>query len=207
MTDWAAWHRDYDDASSSLSRRLAVVRTRLLEVLSGDAPPRSVLSLCAGDGRDVLPVLAGLPERRRPEVVLVELDPTLAAAAEQSAEDLGVVATVVVGDAGLRDTWQSAAPVDLLLLCGIFGNISEDDIRTTVRAAPTLLRPGGRVIWTRGWFAGQDLRPQIRQWFTAEGMEELAFDAEPEGYGVGLNRSAAAGRADEAPGRLFSFVR
>ena len=38
-------------------------------------------------------------------------------------------------------------PADVLL-CGIFGNVSDRDIRRTVRAAPALCRAGATVIWT-----------------------------------------------------------
>jgi len=158
VTDWQAWHGHYDDRDSPLSRRLRVVQQRLNELVSGEAGSQRVLSLCSGEGRDILPVLARLSNERRPEVVLVELDPALAAAAERRAVDAGVAATVVVGDAGLTKTWQTVAPVDVLMLCGIFGNISEADIRTTINAAHGVLTRGGSVIWTRGYFADQDGR-------------------------------------------------
>lgn len=207
MMDWQAWHGDYDDEDSTLSRRLRVVQQHLDELVSGQSRVRRVLSLCSGDGRDILPVLARQSNEGRPEVTLVERDPVLAAAAEQRAVDAGVDATVVVGDAGLAATWQGVAPVDLLMLCGIFGNISEADIRTTIEAARAAVTTGGHVIWTRGYFADRELRPQIREWFTRAGFDEIAFDAEPQGYGVGLNRLAAEAPALRLPDRLFAFVR
>ena len=207
MTDWQAWHGDYDDQNSSLSRRLRVVQQRLDELVSGEARVQRILSLCSGDGRDIVPVLARQSNKQRPEVVLVELDPALAAAAEHRALDADVAATVVVGDAGLATTWHDVAPVDLLMLCGIFGNISDADIRTTIDAARGMLTPGGSVIWTRGYFADQDLRPQVRLWFTEAGFTEIVFDAEPTGYGVGVNRLASDTNATFVPERLFTFVR
>ena len=207
MTDWQAWHGDYDDQDSSLSRRLRVVQHRLTEVVSAAAGVRRILSLCSGDGRDILPVVARLPHGRRPEVVLVELDRVLAVAAEQRALDVGVAARVVVGDAGLAATWQDGVPVDLLMLCGIFGNISDADVRATVNAARGLLTSDGTVIWTRGYFSDHDLRPEVRAWFTAAGFTEIAFDAEPTGYGVGVNQLASAPDATLVPERLFTFVR
>lgn len=66
----------------------------------------------------------------------------------------------------------------------------------------------GVVIWTRGASPDEDLRPQIRQWFQASGFSELAFEAEPEGYGVGVKRRiSAAGSDDALPERLFAFQR
>jgi hypothetical protein len=207
VTDWQAWHGDYDDPHSSLSRRLSAVQQRLHELVSGEVSVRRILSLCSGDGRDVLPVLARVPGERRPELVLVELDRTLAAAAECRAVELCVAATVVVGDAGFAKTWVSILPVDLLMLCGIFGNISTADIRSTIAAARGMLAPGGSVIWTRGYFADGDLRPLIRAWFAEAGFSEIAFDSETTGYGVGVNRLLPGTPAVTIPARLFSFVR
>jgi hypothetical protein len=207
VTDWHAWHRDYKDSNSSLSRRLAVVQDRLSDLLSGRAPVAKVLSLCAGDGRDILPVVARLPSDQRPEVLLVELDSELASAAEERAARLGVAATVVRGDAGSAAIWQDFLPVDVLLLCGILGNISQEDIRVTIEAARAMVVAGGAVIWTRGYFTGKDLRLQVRRWFSDAGFKELAFDAEPTGYGVGTNRLRSTAPIADIPARLFSFVR
>lgn len=207
VTDWQAWHGDYDDPHSSLSRRLSVVQKRLHELVSGDVEVRRILSLCSGDGRDVLPALAQVPEERRPALVLVELDSALVAAAERRALQLGVPATVVVGDAGFSQTWLTLLPVDLLMLCGIFGNISEADIRNTIAGARGMLAPGGCVIWTRGYLTDSELRPQIREWFAEAGFTEIAFDCELTGYGVGVNRLLPDTPTSTTPDRLFSFIR
>ena len=206
MTDWHDWHKQYADPTSSLSRRLDVVRRRLDEALDSVTGAGRLLSLCAGDGRDVIPVVAKRALDDRPHVTLVELDPVLAARAREHGGDAAVELSVVVGDAGACANWQSAVPVDVLLLCGIFGNVAHDDIRRTIEAVPTVLASAGTVIWTRGAFE-VDLRPQIRQWFRDNGMTEIAFDAEPRGYGVGVNRLATAGESRPLPDRLFTFVR
>ena len=204
--DWVAWHGSYDQAGS-LARRLAVVRTRIGETLdaAGDGPLR-ILSLCAGDGRDVLPEVAARPWLRA-STTLVELDEQLAATARQASSRLAG-GEVRRGDAGNVATFADVLPVDLLLLCGIFGNISADDIRATIAAVPSMLAAGGTVIWTRGWFAHQDLRPTIRRWFTEAGLTEVAFDGDPERFGVGVAQSAT-NHPTTPPNnmRLFSFIR
>ena len=207
-TDWVAWHSSYSDASSSLSRRLAVVRVRIgdvLDAVEGRGPIR-ILSLCAGDGRDLLPELAA---RRalRATTSLVERDDRLAAAARTAASGLAGV-QIRQDDAGDTATFRDVLPVDLLLLCGIFGNISTADIHATVTAVPSMLATGGTVIWTRGWFAHEDLRPTIRDWFAHAGLNEVAFDCDPERFGVGV-ASASNEPASKriVPSRLFTFTR
>jgi hypothetical protein len=209
MTDWTEWHRSYDDPSTALARRLVVVQRRLVEAAVALGPGlRHVVSLCAGDGRDVIPILAEARLDPAPDVLLVELDPPLASVARDRAAAAGLWSVrVFEGDAADTSLYSELAPIDLLLLCGIFGNISDDDIRTTIGAAAALLREGGRVIWTRG-ATDPDLRPVIRDWVKELGFDELSFDGDPEPFGVGVGLR----RADEVPSkplpkRLFTFLR
>ena len=77
-TDWSAWHRHYDDPDSSLSRRRRVVQDRIRSFLDRRSGELRVVSACAGDGRDLLEVLAGDPRSERVTAVLVEADESLA---------------------------------------------------------------------------------------------------------------------------------
>lgn len=203
MTDWVAWHAGYDDPGSSLSRRLAVVQRRLGQALDRLPPGAArLLSLCAGDGRDVLPVLAGHPRGGDVQAVLVELDPGLAERAAAGGLE------VRNADAGDTDVYADVLPVDVLLLCGIFGNVTEDDIATTVAAARTMTRPAGSVLWTRGAFRDGDLRPYVRQLFAEHGFAEASYDGEPEPYGVGWAIAPDVPAPERPlPRRLFTFTR
>jgi ubiquinone/menaquinone biosynthesis C-methylase UbiE len=207
VTDWVRWHQAYDDPDSWLTRRLTAVRRRFAEGLFELGPERNILSLCAGDGRDVLPVLRDRPEKPR-KVVLVEKDPRLVQAASEQAEAFGLNSVQVIeGDAGEVASFAEHLPVDVLLLCGIFGNISEADIEATVASVPSLLSANGLVIWTRGRFEDVDLRPLIRQWFTDSGMRERSFDGEPEPFGVGVAQMTGSIVSDRpVPARLFTFL-
>jgi len=76
VKDWVAWHAAYDDPSSPLSARLRCVRSHLSEAI--DRAPSgqvSLVSLCAGQGHDVIGVLPHHPRRGDVRAVLVEADP------------------------------------------------------------------------------------------------------------------------------------
>jgi hypothetical protein len=113
---------------------------------------------------------------------------------------------VIQDDAGTTDAYLDAAPADLLLLCGIFGNISDEDVERTAAAAPRLCAPGATVIWTRSRHA-PDLTPAVRKWFAEAGVVETAFVTEgPGGWAVGAG--TFHGQPEPlVPGcRLFTFT-
>jgi hypothetical protein len=209
--DWIEWHRDYDDPTSPHSWRLGVVQAGLRSRLDAapDGPIR-LLSLCAGDGRDVLGVLADHPRAADVSATLVELDAELSerARAGVAAAGLGDAVRVVTGDAGDPRVWWDGTPVDVLLLCGIFGNVGDDDIAHTVRSLPGLCAAGGSVLWTRHR-RPPDLTPAVRRWFADAGFAELSWESLGEdGPSVGVNRFDGVPRADalDPAVPLFQFV-
>jgi hypothetical protein len=208
VKDWLAWHAGYDDPSSSLSVRLRLVREHLSRALQAAPPgPVRLLSLCAGQGHDVLGVLLRHPRAPDASAVLVECDPRNAALARRRAERAGLAQVEVrEADAARVTGYADALPADVLLLCGIFGNVSDADVRRTARAAPALCAAGATVIWTRHRRA-PDLTPRVRAWFAESGFDEVAFDSpDTEARtGVGVGRLGVAPPAALPDGPLFAF--
>jgi hypothetical protein len=178
VRDWAAWHAAYDDPQSGLSARLRRVREHLSVAIdrAPDGPVR-LLSLCAGQGHDVLGVLPAHPRRADVTAVLVESDPRNADLARRRAAAAGLTRVQVrQADASRPAHYADAVPAGVLLLCGIFGNVSAAEIQRTALAAAGLCAAGGTVIWTRNR-RPPDITPQVRAWFTTAGFDEVAFDA------------------------------
>jgi hypothetical protein len=209
--DWVSWHDAYDDPASGLSTRLAIVQGHLSAALSAASPgPIRVVSLCAGQGRDLIGVLPRHPRKDDVTAVLVELDPANAATARDDAAAAGLSGvTVREADAGLVAAYADALPADVLLLCGIFGNVADADIERTATAAAAMCAPGGTVIWTRHR-RPPDLTGEIRSWFAAAGFREVAFEQPdtPTLTGVGVHRNATPtpGPSILLGGRLFAFL-
>jgi hypothetical protein len=201
--DWVGWHQGYDVAESSLARRLVVVQGYLGDALAAAKRPVRLLSICAGDGRDVLPVLAGRPGVR---AVLIEISPELS----RRARDRGLPGVeVMTADAGATATYAGLEPADILLACGVFGNVSDEDMRRTVAALPALTSPGATVIWTRGRGDGDaDRSADVRARFRAEGYHEVAFCAPDDArFRVGVARRPGLGRVPlPSAARLFTFT-
>lgn len=197
------WHERYDRADSPHAKRLEVVRGYIDLALRRCSPgPIRIISMCAGDGRDILGTLRGHPRSSDVSGLLVEAHPELVARARSSAP-VGINAWH--GDAGRAGSYADAAPADLLLCCGVFGNISDSDIRNTIASWPMLCGPGGRVIWTRHG-REPDMRSTIREWVSEGGFEEEAYDGPVGGFGVGLARMTAAPTTLDPSARLFDFL-
>ncbi len=206
MSEWVRWHDAYAEGGP-LALRLGVVQDLIRSALDACPPgPIRVISLCAGDGRDLLGVLEDHPRRTDVRARLVELDPELAERGRARAANIGPRVEVVNGDASTTSAYLGAVPADIVLVCGVFGNITDDDVRQTIRCLPELCAPDATVIWTRGTFA-PDLTPAIRDWFTASGFSELAFTAIPDTTAaVGADRLTSEPQPFEPDVSLFTFL-
>lgn len=206
--DWYEWHDHYGTPGSTLARRLVVVQDRIRHALDTAPPGRlRVVSLCAGQGRDLLEVLAQHPRRDDVTARLVELDPRNATKAMRTAAAAGLgQVEVVVGDAALTDQYADLVPADLMLACGIFGNVSEADVRNTIAHCRQLCRTGGIVVWTRHR-EPPDLVPQICQWFGEAGFTLEWLSGKEAGHGgVGVHRYAGEPQPLATAARMFAFV-
>jgi hypothetical protein len=208
--DWWEWHQPYEDSDSRLSRRLRVVQRLLREAIDARRGPLSIVSMCAGQGRDVMGVLADHARRDEVTATLVELDPRNAAFARAAIDRAGLERVrMIEGDAALTDTYDGAVPAEIVLACGIFGNITFDDIKRTIDCLPMLCAPNATVLWTRGGTSHHDVAEDIRGWFSERGFEELAYEPSPDAdhFRVGANRLVAPPRPLERDARMFEFVR
>lgn len=206
MSEWVEWHRRYD-SDAGLLARLRLVQDMIRDDLDGrPAGPIRIVSMCAGDGRDLLEVLAGHPRRDDVRARLVDSDHELVERARTEVSRLGLAVEAVLGDASLTDAYAGAVPADVVLICGVWGNVTDADVRTTVEHLPELCAPRATVIWTRGRFA-PDLTPAIMEWFAVAGFEELAFRTVPGStQSAGAHRLVAAPRPFVAERRLFTFL-
>jgi hypothetical protein len=171
----------------------------------------TVLSLCAGDGRDVLQVLAARDDSSRIQTTLLELHPVLAQRARDVAAASGLAnVTVRAVDAGNSTAYAGAVPADLVIMIGIFGNISDDDVRRTIMTAPQLCRTGATLLWSRAT-SPDDGNSLVRSVLPAAGFVELDYRE----FDSGEEERAALGSAryDGPPQplitgqQLFTFVR
>jgi hypothetical protein len=206
---WVAWHEPYDDPDSPLARRLRCVQEFVADWLDHRTPAQTrIVSACAGQGRDLLDVMAGRRDVDGLSALLLEMDPANVAAARARAEVVphAVRVDVVEGDAALLAAYEAAVPADLVLMCGVFGNISDEDVRRTVASLPMLCASGATVVWTRHRNE-PDLTPTIRGWFGDAGFEERAFVAPDDvKWSVGVNEFRGEPAELDRDAVMFRFV-
>ncbi|TYB37147.1 SAM-dependent methyltransferase [Micromonospora sp. AP08] len=208
QTHWQAWHEPYADENSPLSRRLRLVQQHIASWLDQRSDERlTVVSVCAGQGHDLIGVLASRSDAQRVHGTLLEYDAGNVAAAQAAANQAGLSNLVIrQADAGQLSTYAGAVPADLVLMVGVFGNISDADVERTVAALPRLCAEGATVIWTRARRA-PDLTPAVREWLRDAGFVEEAFHAPDDvRFSVGVHRFESPPQPLNAAGTVFTFL-
>lgn len=208
--DWAEWHEEYE-ASPFLMARLAAVRARITHCLDL-CPPGSirVVSVCAGEGRDLIGALESHPRTADVVARLVEVDPRLVERGRASGEAAGLSDRLEFfeGDATLPASYRDFGPAHLVLACGVFGNIRGDDTARLVGSLAWLCARDGFVIWTRGLTRGGTAHAaRIRTLFREHDFEEIHTTTTPGNvFTVVTNRHLVDVSAPPDPARLFEFV-
>lgn len=181
------------------------VRRLIAKRIDRTAPdPISALSICAGDGRDILQVLAGRHDASRVKATLVELDPGLCAVARAEASENKLTGVDVrQADAGITETYAGVSPADLVILVGLFGNISDADVRATVEILPALCKPDALVVWARR--NDPEVVEKVRKWFGAEGFREVFTSRFNAVFYVGAHHFVGEPRPLPAAHRFFTF--
>lgn len=206
--DWQAWHGAYDDPESALSQR-SVIAQHEIHAAMDNLPDRSwqVISLCAGDGRDLLGALSTHPRRANVHGLLVELDPDIAESSRASyarAELPNI--EIRTADAADATHYQGRA-ADLLLVCGVLGNLTDQGVFELIEHLPGLCAPNATLIWARH-HRPPDLTPRIREALTNLGFVEVVFHALEGSWGnVGAARwTTRSASPPQRPDRLFHFT-
>jgi hypothetical protein len=148
--DWYRWHDSYDELGSSMTAVLADTQQVIAQALD-DAPAGTIrlLSMAAGQSRELIPVLVTHPRGGDVSAVLVESDHRNTDFAEGALQSAALErVTVVTGDAGTSDSYETGVPAHVILCCGLFENLSDTDMQRLVNAMPMLCADGAVVVYS-----------------------------------------------------------
>jgi hypothetical protein len=113
--------------------------------------PITVVSICSGQGRDILGVLRDHPRRDDVFVPMIEQDRRNADFARESARETALThATVVVGDAGDSRSYVGITRASLVIMVGFLTHISDDDLGRLVAFLPQVSAAHGVALWCGG---------------------------------------------------------
>jgi SAM-dependent methyltransferase len=207
---WSNW--------PAMSYRRVAYRLRLRAVQDhfasslDDASPRPVrvLSLCAGDGRDVMGVLESHARREDVRAWLVELDRRSVNAGIEKRNRLGLGRQVEFVHADATDfaTYKNIVPCDVVLVCGVWGHVRPEDRLRLVQALAAFCKPGGVVIWSRGLKRGQRRFTELQALFERNSFERVRESITSDNkWGVSTHRYVGQPIQVPATGRIFNFER
>lgn len=206
--DWYEWH-DLYKTEPRLQQRLEIVQEFIAYSLnaSPDGAIR-IVSVCAGDGRDLLGTLENHPRAKDVSARLVELNPLLVERGRATIEYLGLAKQIefINGDAAIASNYIGVVPADLVIVCGVFGNLTEAELNRLLENLSFLSKPGAFVIWTRGHSNGIPYSENVRKILRASEFEEVNFQLTGTGdMGVGLHRYSGKNLPQPKDQQLFVF--
>jgi hypothetical protein len=207
--DWYEWH-DLYKTEPKLQQRLEMVREYIAYSLNGspDGAIR-IVSVCAGDGRDLLGTLKDHPRAKDVSARLVEINSNLVERGRETIESLGLAKQIefINGDATLSTNYVGAVPADIVIVCGVFGNLADEgELNRLLDNLSFLSKPGAFVIWTRGHSNGIPYSDNVRKILRASGFEEVNFKlTATKDMGVGLHQYLGENLPQPKEQQLFVF--
>lgn len=207
--DWYEWH-DLYNTEPKLQQRLEIVREYIAYSLNASPDGAiQIVSVCAGDGRDLLGTLKNHPRAKDVSARLVEINSNLVERGRATIESLGLAKQIEIinGDATLATNYVGAVPADIVIVCGVFGNLAQEaELNRLLDNLSFLSKPGAFVIWTRGHSNGIPFSDNVRKILSASGFEEVNFKLTVTGdMGVGLHRYLGENLATPKEQKLFVF--
>ncbi|SDD62498.1 hypothetical protein SAMN05444678_11772 [Sphingomonas sp. YR710] len=208
MADWSDWHDEYENEGSELNARKRAVQAQVVAVVDQCPPgPVTIVSICGGQGREVIGALEGHERRADVRGRIVELDTKNAAFARAWAQkvQLGNL-EVLAGDASLAESYQGLAAVDLVVISGVFGHINNADRMRLIGFLRQICRKGACVVWTSvSW--GDGKIESLRKHFLDNMFEEESFEtlAGKFAFTIAKNRYVGEPVPFEPHAKFFSF--
>jgi Putative methyltransferase len=207
---WSGWpERAY--GQERYQQRLFVVKEHLAECLN-IAPHGQVriTSLCAGDGRDVIGVLASHQRRNDVAACLVELNRQSVAVGLRLTKSAGLEKIVDFRneDATVYTTYKNSPRSDIVLVCGVWAHVPVHERGQLVDAIACLCKPGGTVIWTRGVSKGMTRLHEIESLFTGAYWNKVRISLTPnKNWAVASYRYSGPPKELSRCERIFHFTR
>jgi hypothetical protein len=208
IDNWSTWHNEYENEDSELNARKRAVQAHV-SALAAECPPGpvTIVSICGGQGREVIGALAKHARRADVRGRIVELDEENAAFARASAKQAGLSnLEVLTGDASLAASYDGLPPADVVVISGVFGHLSNVDRVNLISFVRQIVRNGANVVYTFfRW--DEDQVQKLRGYFHEQLFEETSFETLGGKFKFIIGRARySASPLPFAPGaKIFQF--
>lgn len=208
--DWTDWHEQYE-TSLILLARLRIVREQIRATLDECGPgPIRIVSICAGDGRDVIGALSDHPRRGDVTASLLDTHAPSLDRGRAAARAAGLERRLefLCSDATLGASYRGIVPADLVIVSGVLGHQSNAGIRRFLENFPMLCKSGGSVIWNRHLVTNEGAKDvvEIREHLRRLDFEEAHFSVTSRnGFAVGRSRFRGAVDPFDPQREIFEF--
>jgi hypothetical protein len=207
---WSGWpSRAY--RKPRFQERLQAVQEQFANCLEMATPGKvQVISICAGDGRDVIGTLRTHRRRNDVEAWLVELDLQSVSEGAEHATREGLADSLHFLNADATDytTYRDIAPADIVLACGVWGHVPAQERPGFVDALSQLCRPASMVLWTRGAAASRERLLEIESLFASPEWRCLRTTLTGDRHwAVASYRYLGPQKQLPKVGRIFNFQR
>jgi putative methyltransferase len=207
---WKGWPAEaYSEVR--YQQRLEAVQEHLRKNLNeAPAGPLRLISICAGDGRDVIGVLQTHKRRTDVSAWLVELDRESVAAGVRETSIVGLddIVRFINGDATDYTTYEGIAPANVVLACGVWGHVPAHERASLAGAIAELCKLRGTITWTRGVSAGMVRLNEIERLFVRPRWENVRTTITADKrWAVATYRNFGPPVALPVAGRIFNFQR
>jgi hypothetical protein len=208
IDNWSTWHDEYENEDSELNARKRAVQAQVAAIATQCPPgPVTVVSICGGQGREVIGALADHPRRADVRGRIVELDEKNSAFARAWAKKAGLdKLEVVTGDASLSTAYAGLPPVDVVVVSGVVGHLCHPERVQLITFLHQIVRTGGYAVNT--FYRGREGElQQLRDAFSAHQFEEESFEtlAGKFQFTIARNRYLGQPKPFEPGVKVFNF--
>jgi hypothetical protein len=186
ISDWSDWHDEYENPDSELTHRSRLVQEQVVAAVEAlPDGPVTIVSICGGQGRELIGALEGHDRRSDVRGRFVELDARNAAFAREWAQAAGLTGLEVrEGDASASDNYDGIPRADLVIVSGVFGHLCSEDRLRLIAFLPQICRTGAKVVITT-YEENPEVTAELRRYFGECEFDEIDWAVTPGGmFGV-----------------------
>lgn len=207
---WSGWPEAAYQQETYRQRLRAVQEHFAQSLHQAPAGPVRIISICAGDGRDIIEVLRWHERRGDASAWLVELNRQSVAVGICNVRKARLDDAVHFRnrDATLFATYEDIGPADVLLLCGVWGHVAANERASLVSSVTSLCNTGAAIIWTRGVMHDMARVRNIQTHFSPDRWASVRISLTPDRkWAVATYRYVCSTSDPPQSGTLFNFQR